>query len=80
MHVDLDISKNITVGVWKDERGNKLSGETFSTNEEGLEKPAEKLTDLLRTNMLPACYIHDNKIRGIGNLIRHRKPLVRTKN
>lgn len=43
MYVGLDISKNMTVGVWKDEKGNKIAGEIFSTDEPGLQKLVEKL-------------------------------------
>jgi len=132
MYVGLDISKNSTVGVWKDEKGNKIAGEVFSTDKQGLQKlaeklkgcevaleastsgvfvydylctkglsikvanpnaiklishsdkktdksDAEKLADLLRTNLLPTCYMPDKEIREIRDLIRHRRTLVNTR-
>jgi transposase len=132
MYVGLDISKNYTVGVWKDERGNKIAGYTFPTDKSGLKKlaeklkdceiaveastsgvfvydylvaqglsvkvanpnaiklishsdkktdksDAEKLADLLRTNMLPICYVPGKRTRDIRDLIRHRRALVNTK-
>jgi len=132
MYVGLDISKNSTVAVWKDDKGNKIDGGIFSTDTQGLQKlaeklkgcevaleastsgvfvydylstkglpikvanpnaiklishsdkktdksDAEKLADLLRTNMLPTCYMPDKKIRETRDLIRHRRALVNTK-
>lgn len=132
MYVGLDISKKQTVGVWKDEKGNKIAGEIFSTDEKGLKSlaeklvgceiaveastsgvfvydylttqglsvkvanpntiklishsdkktdksDAEKLADLLRTNLLPTCYLPDKKTRETRDLIRHRRALVNTK-
>lgn len=132
MYVGLDISKNTTVGVWKDEKGHRLGREIFSTDEKGLQSlvektrgceialeastsgvfvydyltthglsvkvanpnaiklishsdkktdmsDAEKLADLLRTNMLPVCYMPDKKTREMRDLIRHRRALVNIK-
>jgi len=35
MYVGLDISKSSTVGVWKDEKGNKIAGESFPPRPQG---------------------------------------------
>jgi len=39
---------------------------------------AEILADLLRTNMLPACYIPPKEVREIRDIVRHRRALVET--
>jgi transposase len=131
MYVGLDISKSSTVGVWKDEKGNKLANEIFATDQQSLQNlveklsgcevaleastsgvfvydyllskgiiakvanpnaiklishsdkktdksDAEKLADLLRTNLLPTCYMPDKKTREVRDLVRHRRSLVNT--
>lgn len=129
MFVGLDVSKKETVGVWKDEKGSKISEEIFPTNQDGLQRlvvkldncevaleastsgvfvydflrekglsvkvanpsaiklishsekktdreDAEKLADLLRTGMLPTCYLPDKRTRELKDMIRHRRALV----
>lgn len=129
MFVGLDVSKKETVGVWKDEKGSKISEEIFPTNQDGLQRlaakldncevvleastsgvfvydflrekglsvkvanpnaiksishsekktdreDAEKLADLLRTGMLPTCYLPDKRTRELKDIIRHRRALV----
>lgn len=43
MYVGLDVSKDLTVGVWKDGKGNKVCEKTFFTDERGLSGLVEKL-------------------------------------